>query len=141
MMSQQHTALAKLRIYQAGRQLEDHVYTLVKDLPPTTYYPLGDSLRRTSAAICHYIYEGHRRYSYALKLEALHQARQEAERLQRLLAEVSSRGYSDTKALQESCTTIIKQAWGLIKYLKKRQNERQETIRINAADALVSARS
>jgi four helix bundle protein len=134
------TAIEKLRIYQSSRQLEDQVYELVKSLPPAEFYGLGDSLRRTSAAISHYLHEGHRRYSYQLKLEALHLARTEAERLKEHLNEYSQRGFGDTATLQNNCITVTKQAWGLIKYFKRCQAERQSAVRINAADALVAAR-
>jgi four helix bundle protein len=134
------TAIEKLRIYQTSRQLEDDVYELVKALPAEEFYGLGDQLRRTSAAISHYLHEGHRRYSYQLKLEALHLARTEADHLKDQLLTYQQHGFGDTTSLQSACTAITKQAWGLIKYLKRRQSERQSAVRINAADALVAAR-
>src|SRR4051812_24496915 len=114
-----------LRIYKSSRDLEDQVYELVKRLPAEEFYRLGDDLRRSSAAISHYISEAHKRYSYSLKLEALHLARTETERLQQRLEEHQGKGYGDTEKLQEACVGVTKQAWGLIKYFKQRQAARQ----------------
>jgi four helix bundle protein len=140
-MTKQGHTIEKLHIYQTSRQLEDQIHELVKQLPSTEYYSLGDQLRRTSAAIAHYIAEGHKRYSYSLKLEALHLARTQAEQLKDYLTTYTQQGYGDTAALKETATTIIKQAWGLIRHFKQRQSERQSSSRVRAADALVAARS
>jgi four helix bundle protein len=130
-----------LRIYQTSRKLEDAVYELVKKLPEQEFYGLGNDLRRSSAAVSHYITEYHRRYSYNLKLETLHLTRLEAENLKQLLIDHASRGYGDTEVLQNACIAIVKQSWGLIKYMKLRQAEHQTNAQINAADELVAARS
>ena len=138
-MSEANTSIEKLRIYQTSRKLEDSVYELVKNLPDAEFYRLGNDLRRSSAAISHYLTECHRRYSYGVKLEALHLARTEAEALKQLLAEYETRGFGATKELQESCVGIVKQSWGLIKYIKQRQTERRQSIRSAASDELVAA--
>lgn len=129
-----------LRIYQSSRALEDSVYELVKKLPANQFYRLGNDLRRSSAGISHYITECHRRYSYSVKLETLHLARMEAETLKKLLADYEAQGYGPTAKLQDGCTGIIKQSWGLIKYIKQRQSERQAEARTKASDELVAAR-
>lgn len=133
-------SIESLRVYQASRSLEDAVYEIVKRLPTKEFYGLGNDLRRSSAAVSHYLTECHRRYSYGIKLEALHLARVEAETLKTLLAEHASQGYGATDRLQENCTSIIKQIWGLIKYLKQRQTEQQHVARVKASDELVAAR-
>ncbi|HUC87450.1 MAG TPA: four helix bundle protein [Candidatus Saccharimonadales bacterium] len=136
-----HTkSIEGLRIYQTSRNLEDAVYELVKQLPQAEFYGLGNALRRSSAAVSHHITECHRRYSYAVKLEALHLARLEADNLCQLLVDHTAQGYGETKPLQDTCTTIVKQSWGLIRYLKLRQAERQAEARINASDELIAAR-
>jgi len=137
-----HTkSIEGLRIYQASRLLEDTVYELVKELPASEFYRLGNDLRRSSAAISHYIAECHRRYSYNVKLEALHLARSEAERLSQLLGDYEARGFGPTVGLQEKCEGIVKQSWGLIRYMKNRQRERQAEVRIQTSDQLVAARA
>jgi four helix bundle protein len=141
MSSYKHASIEGLRIYQSSRNLEDQIYELVRKLPPEEFYRLGNDLRRSSAAISHYISEGHKRYSYSLKLEALHLARVEADRLQQLLADYSRRGFGTSETLQEDCKAVTKQAWGLIKYYRRRQSQRQAAARVRAADALVAARS
>ena len=140
-MSDHTKSIEDLRIYQASRALEDAVYELVKQLPANEFYRLGNDLRRSSAAVSHYITECHRRYSYSVKLEALHLARTEAEVLKHLLATHDSRGFGATKKLQDSCVGVTKQCWGLIKYLKQRQAERQVEMRAEASDELVAARA
>jgi four helix bundle protein len=140
-MSHHTKSIESLRIYQASRNLEDAVYELVKTLPRTEFYGLGDGLRRSSAAISHYISECHRRYSYGIKLETLHLARNEATTLKELLADYQAQGYGDTDQLQQACVGIIKQSWGLIKYMKQRQAERQVEAQAWASDQLVAARA
>jgi four helix bundle protein len=141
MPAQKQTSIEGLRIYQASRALEDHIYELVKTLPQEEFYRLGNDLRRSSAAVSHYITESHQRYSYSLRLEALHLARSEAEYLKALLIQCAKQQYAETTSLQDGCNGVIKQAWGLISYLKQRQQERQTAMRISAADDLVAARS
>ncbi len=140
-MSQSSTSIEGLRIYQASRNLEDAVYELVKRLPAAEFYRLGNDLRRSSAGTSHYITEFHRRYSYSVKLEALHLVRAEADTLKKLLADHEAHGFGDTKELQNACTSIVKQSWGLIRYLKQRQTERHQEIRASATDQLVAARA
>jgi four helix bundle protein len=130
-----------LRIYQSSRKLEDAVYELVRKLPEREFYQLGNDLRRSSAAISHYIAEAHKRYSYSVKMECLHLARTEAEELKKHLAACSEQSYGDTTQLQEDATGVIKQAWGLIKYFKQKQAERQAATQVAASDELVTARS
>jgi four helix bundle protein len=140
-MSTHTTSIEGLRIYQASRKLEDAVYELVRQLPETEFYRLGNDLRRSSAGVSHYITECHRRYSYSVKLEALHLARREAETLKKLLADHEAQGFGDTKDAQGTCIGIVKQTWGLIKYLKQRQAEYQHEARVGATDQLVAARA
>jgi len=140
-MSEHTTSIEGLRIYQASRKLEDATYELVKQLPQAEFYRLGNDLRRSSAGISHYVTECHRRYSYSVKLETLHLARLEAETLKKLLADHEAQGFGDTRLLQNACVGIVKQSWGLIKYLKQRQAEHQQEARVSAADQLVAARA
>jgi four helix bundle protein len=134
-------SIENLRIYQASRALEDTTYELVQKLPSEEFYKLGDELRRSSAAISHYIAEAHKRYSYGFKLEALHLARAEAEALQKHLVAHAEQGYGKTDQLQAECVAVIKQSWGLIKYFKQRQTERQASAQVQASDEMVAARA
>ena len=132
-------SIAKLRIYQNASELEARIFELVQQVPPEHYYPTADDARRASAAVCHHLYQTHQHYSYILKLEELAAARRSAEALQRLLPQLQA--YGDTQRLAEGYVGIIKQSWGLTKYLKQRQNERQAQARAQAADELVAARA
>ena len=53
-------SIQQLRIYQSARTLEDQVYELVKRFPSEEFYGAGNDLRRSSAAVSHYISEAHR---------------------------------------------------------------------------------
>ena len=131
-------SIQQLRIYVTARELEDRVYELVKDLPEELRYPLGNNLRRSSSAVSHYISEAHRHYSYSLKLEALHEARVAAERTQLLLADAPG---IEAAAIGSDYIGVVKQAWGLIKYIKKRRNERLTRNMVSAVDEQVAARA
>jgi four helix bundle protein len=126
-------SISGLRIYHA-------VYDLVKGLPEKEFYNLGNDLRRTSAAISHYISEAHKRYGYGIKIESLHLARHEADELRNHLSAYSKK-YGDTAKLQEDCVAVAKQSWGLIKYFQQRQAERQASASAHASDELVAARA
>lgn len=131
-------SIAQLRIYTQARELEDQVYQLAKSLGPERSYPLADDLRRSSAAVCHYISEAHHHYAYTTKLTELSQARQAAELTQQLLGR--AKPYGATDEMIQAYTGIVKQCWGLIRYLKNRQTERNAQAAIRAADELVAAR-
>ena len=100
---------------------------------------MGDDLRRAATAVAHYIYQAHHYYSYEMKIEALHQARTEAEKAQRQLEVLGSD--AKVKKLIEDYTTVVKQSWGLIKYFKARQIERAAKSEIRGKDEMVAARS
>lgn len=140
-MIEQKYPIADLKIYQLARSLEDQVYELVKGLPEDQFYVLGNDLRRASAAVSHYITETHKRYSYQIKIESLHCARTEAEEMGRLLQSFQDGGYGEIEQLANDYVILIKQSWGLIKYLKGRQLEKQNQNVIRAKDELVAAKS
>ena len=131
-------SIQQLRIYTSARELEDRVYELVKELPESNHFPLGNDLRRASSAVSHYINEAHRHYSYGLKLENLSEARTAAERTQVLLADMPG---IEAAAISSDYIGVIKQAWGLIKYLRNRRAERQTRNMAKTIDEQVAART
>lgn len=133
------TSIEQLNIYLSARRLEDATVKLTAKLPKDQSYPLGDDLRRAATAVAHYVYQSHHYYSYQMKMEALHQARGEAERAQGLLSQFQEAGFGKTDDLREEYTTVIKQSWGLIKYFKKRQAEKAARSEVQAKDELVAA--
>lgn len=133
------TSIEQLNIYLSARRLEDAVVKLTGKLPKDQSYPLGDDLRRAATAVAHYVYQSHHYYSYQMKIEALHQARGEAERAQGLLEQFASGGFGNTDDLREDYTTVIKQSWGLIKYFKKRQAEKLAQAEAQTTSQLVAA--
>ncbi|MBW4061349.1 four helix bundle protein [Candidatus Saccharibacteria bacterium] len=124
--------IEQLRIYKTARGLEDEVYELVKTFPVDQFYGLGNDLRRSSAAVSHHIMETHRLYSYRLKLDALADARREAEQAQKQLDGAKSLGATDK--LIEAYTGVIKQSWGLTKWLRTKLAEKQEQTIIEAKE-------
>jgi four helix bundle protein len=129
--------IEQLRIYKTARSLEDQVYELVKNFPTEQFYSLGNDLRRSSAAVAHHIMETHRLYSYRLKLDALANARREAEVTQRHLETAESLGAS--KELISEYTGVIKQSWGLTKWLKNKLTEKQEQAEVAAKEQMALA--
>ncbi len=139
-MATRQTSIEDLRVYTASRKLEDKVYELVRSLPQTEFYRLGNDLRRSSAAISHYISEAFRRHSIGLKIEALHLARVEVEQLNQHLDESSQRGYANASELKAEAVGVTKQLWGLIHYFRGRQASHTTTHRGQAVDELMAAR-
>ncbi len=137
----ERASIGQLRIYQQALELEDQIYELAKVLPAERFYPLGNDLRRAAAAVAHYISESHRLYSYSQKIEMLHLARAEADKIIKLLERHAADGYGPTAKLVTDYTGVIKQSWGLVKWLRNKQAERQTAAQAQAKDELVAARS
>lgn len=135
------TSIQQLNIYLSARRLEDSVVELAAELPKEQAYPLADDLRRAATAVAHYIYQAHHYYSYGMKIEALHQARSQAERTQRLLGTVKTSKSGQATKLSEDYTVVIKQSWGLIKYFKARQSERVTGDEAQAKGDLAAAKA
>lgn len=129
-------SVEQLRVYKSARGLEDQIYELVKTFPAEQFYGLGNDLRRSSAGVSHYIMEAHRLFSYRLKLDALAATRREAEATQRHLQAALELGA--TEAMVEEYTGIIKQSWGLTKWVKAKLDERQEKAEIAAKEEMAS---
>lgn len=129
--------IQNLRIYTTARELEDQVYELVKQFPAELFYGLGNNLRRSSAAVSHHVMGAHRLFSYRLKLDELAAMRREAEITQKYLEDAKAYGASDE--LLQAYTSVIKQSWGLSKWLKTKLDEKQQAVEIDAKDQLVAA--
>jgi four helix bundle protein len=121
-------SIEQLRIYKTARQAEDDIYELVKTFPAEQFYGLGNDLRRSSAAVSHYIMETHRLFSYRLKLDSLAGARREAESTLANLESARTMTISNVEGLTEQYKIIIRQSWGLTKWLEAKLEERQKAI-------------
>lgn len=130
-------SVEQLRIYKNARVLEDQIYELVKQFPAEQFYGKGNDLRRSSAAVSHYIMEAHRFFSYRLKLDALANMRREAEAAQKYLDAAKELGA--TPELSDEYTNIIKQSWGLTKWLKAKLIERNEKAEVAAKEQMAAA--
>lgn len=135
------SSVEQLKVYVLAHELEGKVFDLVRIMPAENFYPLGNSLWRAATATAHFIAEAHERYSYTIKIQSLQYGRIAAEEAVKELEEFKEQFGSDTKALSEEFTTVIKQCWGLIKYLQGKQREKAETHSARAADELVAARA
>jgi four helix bundle protein len=132
-------SIEQLRIYKSARGLEDQVYELVRQFPADQFYGLGNDLRRSSAAVSHHIAGAHRLFSYRLKLDELAAMRREAEATRKYLEDAREFGASDE--LLKEYTGIIKQSWGLTKWLRGKLEEKREKAEVSAKEELVAARS
>ncbi len=130
-------SVEQLRIYKSARGLEDQVYELVRSFPADQFYGIGNDLRRSSAAVAHHIMEAHRLFSYRMKLDALAAARREAETTQRHLEAARELGATDE--MVSEYTGVIKQSWGLSKWLKAKMDERQAKAEVTAKEQLAAA--
>jgi len=125
-------SIEQLRIYKSARGAEDKVYELVKTFPAEHFYGLANDLRRSSAAVSHHIMNAHRLFSYRLKLDELAAVRREAEITQKYLAE--SRDFGADDELISEYTVIVKQSWGLTKWLKAKLDEKQGKAEVAAKE-------
>lgn len=132
-------SIQQLRIYATARTLEDQVYELIKSFPAEQFYGLANDLHRASSAVAHHISAAHKLFSYRLKMDELAAARREAEIAQKLLTDAKQ--YGDVDTMIEEYTGIIKQSWGLSKWLKTKLEEKQAIAESNAKDELVEARA
>lgn len=132
-------SIEQLRIYKSARNAEDQVYELVKQFPADQFYGLGNDLRRSSAAVSHHIMGAHRLYSYRLKMDELAAARREAEITQKHLADAREYGAQDN--LLSEYTGIIKQSWGMTKWLKAKLDEKKQESEVSAKDEMAEASS
>jgi len=130
-------SIEQLRIYKSARSAEDQVYELVKTFPADQFYGLANDLRRSSAAVSHHISGAHRLYSYRLKKDELDAVRRECEATQKYLE--AARGFGATDELISEYTGIVKQSWGLTKWINAKLIERREKAEIQAKDELVEA--
>ena len=135
------SSIEQLKVYVLAHELEGKVFDLVRMMPAENFYPLGNSLWRAATATAHYIAEAHERYSYTIKIQSLQYGRISAEEAIKQLDEFEQQFGSETKALSEEFTAVIKQCWGLIKYLQGKQREKADSHAIKAADELVEARA
>jgi len=135
------SSVEQLKVYVLAHELEGKIYSLVSQMPEENFYPLGNSVWRAATATAHYISEAHDRYSYTIKIQSLQYARIAAEEATTHLIEFEKQFGSKTAALQEEFTAVVKQCWGLIKYLQGKQREKAETANIKAAEDMVAARA
>ncbi len=120
-------SIEQLNIYKLARKLEDEVYELVKTFPADQFYGLGNDLRRSSAAVAHHIMGCHRLYSYRLKLDELGAMRREAEATNEQINLAGDLlGAAKVAELQAGYDSIIKQSWGLTKWLQAKLGERRQ---------------
>jgi len=130
-------SIEQLRVYKMSRGVEDVIYETVKTLPVEHFYGLGNDLRRSSAGVSHYLMESHRLFSYRLKLDALAAARRECEAVQKHLAAAKDLGFD--QKLIDDYAAIIKQTWGLTKWIRNKLIERQEKAEVSAKEAMAAA--
>lgn len=135
------SSVEQLNVYVLAHELEGKVFDLIRMMPAENFYPLGNSLWRATTATAHYIAEAHERFSYTIKIQSLQYGRIAAEEAIKQLEEFTQQFGADTQALSEEFTGVVKQCWGLIKYLQGKQREKSQSSSVKATDELVAARA
>jgi four helix bundle protein len=130
-------SLADLRIYQLALEAEEKSYKLALQMP-SEQFEISNRLRRAGAGVPHYIYEFSRRFAYRSKIDALHEARLQAEEAIKILENMSDK---DAQLLIENYTSLVKQTWGLIKYLRQKLETQRAAEHAALSDKLVIAKS
>lgn len=130
-------SIEDLRVYKLARELEDQTYELVKKFPSEQFYALGNDLRRSSAGVAHHIMNAHQYFSYTLKLDELAAARRQAEITLHHLE--SAKEYGEHTSLAEGYTAVIKQAWGLSKWLSAKLSQKRQKTEVESKEALATA--
>ncbi len=135
------SSIEQLNVYVLAHELEGKVFDLIRMMPAENFYPLGNSLWRAATATAHYVAEAHERFSYSIKIQSLQYARISAEETVKQLEEFEKQFGTATQPLVEDFTAVIKQCWGLIKYLQGKQREKAEKDTARSVDELVEARA
>lgn len=135
------SSVEQLKVYTLAHELEGKVFSLISEMPQENFYPLGNSLWRAAVATAHYIGEAHERFSYTIKIQSLQYARIAAEETISHLEEFDKQFGTKAEALSEEFTAVIKQCWGLIKYLQGKQREKAEATTVRNTEQLVAARA
>ena len=120
------STINQLKVYRQAHTLEEQVLAMVKELDAEEFYPTPNALWRATVATAHYIAEAHERYSYTIKIQSLQYARISAEEAIKHLEEFAHANKIDVKEMAEDFNSIVKQCWGLIKYLQGKQREHAE---------------
>ena len=134
-------SIADLRIYQLALELEEATYAVAKQLTSPSDFNLANSLRRSSAGVAHYIHDSYNRFSYQSKIDDLREAIHQAETAIKQLEAHDHTKKANYEPLREKYSSLILQTWSLIKYLRKRQAEKQARGGASATDQLVASRS
>lgn len=137
-MSDYSNSIEQLRVYKSARDVEDIIYDEVKALPAEHFYGIGNDLRRSSAAVSHYLMEAHRLFSYRLKLDSLAAARREAEACQRQIESAVAKDLGIHQDLIEKYTEIIKQTWAHTKWVKNKLDERRDQAEAAAKEQMLA---
>jgi len=135
------SSVEQLKVYTLAHALEGKVFSLISEMPEENFYPLGNSLWRATTASAHYINEAHERFSYTIKIQSLQYARIAAEEANAHLEEFEKQFGAKTENLREEFTAVVKQCWGLIKYLQGKQREKAEAAVVRNTEQLVAARA
>ena len=117
------SSIGQLKVYRAALDLERRVADQLRLLSEEQYFDWGDDLQRAVSGVCHYIKEAHQEYSYRLKIESLMNAKRCGDETAQLLSRLSP---AQRRHALPELTSVTKQLWGLIKYLRLKQAEVQQ---------------
>jgi four helix bundle protein len=117
-----------LECYQLALQVLREAYRVAKRLPPEERYNLADQMRRAAVSTALNIAEGYGRYHYLDSLRFYYIARGSLNETLSSVVMCDEVGYmsGDLPHQRELCHSALRSLNGYIRYVRKRQQGRQE---------------
>ena len=128
MAEQGQRGFEDLECYQLALQVLREVYRVVKQLPPEERYNLADQMRRAAVSAVLNMAEGYGRYHYLDSLRFYTIARGSLNEALSGFIACDELGYTagELSDQRELCHSALRSLNGYIRYVRKRQQGRQE---------------
>jgi len=128
MAEQGQRGFEDLECYQLALQALREAYRVVKRLPPEERYNLADQIRRAAVSVVLNIAEGYGRYHYLDSLRFYYIARGSLDEALSGFIICDEVGYTsgELPRQRELCHSALRSLNGYIRYVRKRQQGRQE---------------
>ena len=128
MAEQGQRGFEDLECYQLALQVLQEVYRIVEQLPPEERYNLAHQMRRAAVSVGLNIAEGYGRYHYLDSLRFYYIARGSLDETLSGFIICDQVGYTSGELYhqRELCHSALRSLNGYIRYVRKRQQGRQE---------------
>lgn len=120
----------KLEVYQKARKFRQHIYLIIKQLPPEEKFNLTSQMRRAATSLTNNIAEGHGRFHFQENIQFLRQSRGS---LEELIDDINI-CFDENYLSEEECSKlkieaeeVLHRINGYIAYLRKRKQEEKLT--------------